>query len=209
MSENRASVTTLSIRVETPRLVLRAPQVSDVPELRLLLRKNASHLRAVSPLPRPSEDPSSLTELSNLVARQRREWRQDRGYSFVMALRHPDQPIIGRLALNNVIRGAFHNAYLGYWLDESHQGRGLMQEGVRHALRFGFEVLKLHRVQIAIMPRNTRSLRVMERLGIRREGLAKSYLCIAGKWEDHEIFAVTVDDRLSPDPHDAAPEIEP
>jgi ribosomal-protein-alanine N-acetyltransferase len=191
----------LSARVETPRLVLRPPLATDVPEFRLLLRKNTDHLRPVSPLPRPGEDNTSLTELSNLIARQRREWQKDQGYSFVVTLKHPDRPIVGRVALNNVVRGAFQNAYLGYWIDASHQGRGLMTEAVRGVIGFAFESLRLHRVQIAIMPKNQKSLRVVERLGIRHEGQAKAYLAIGGAWEDHEIFAVVAGESLAPDPH--------
>lgn len=177
---------------------MRAPLVTDVPELRLLMRKNVEHLRPVSPLARPGEDSTSLTELSNVIARQRREWRQDRGYSLLITMKHPDRPIIGRLALNNVVRGVFQNAYLGYWIDSSHQGRGLMTEAVRGIIGFAFAMLKLHRVQIAIMPHNVKSLRVVERLGIRREGTALGYLAIAGAWEDHEIFAVTASEPLTP-----------
>lgn len=190
----------LSVRVETPRLVLRAPLVTDVPELRLLLRKNAEHLRPVSPLARPGEDSTSLTELSNVIARQRTDWQKDRGYSFVMTLKLPDRPIVGRLALNNVVRGVFQNSYLGYWIDWSHQGRGLMTEAVRGVIAFAFETLMLHRMQIAIMPHNEKSLRVMHRLGIRQEGKALAYLAIAGAWEDHEIFAVTAGETLKPPP---------
>jgi ribosomal-protein-alanine N-acetyltransferase len=199
--DKATDVTKLSVRVETQRLVMRAPLVQDVPELRLLMRKNIEHLRPVSPLARPGEDSTSLTELSNVVARQRREWRQDRGYSLVITLKHPDRPIIGRLALNNVVRGVFQNAYLGYWIDSSHQGRGFMTEAVRGIIGFAFQTLKLHRVQIAIMPRNVRSLRVVERLGIRNEGRALAYLSIAGAWEDHELFAVTAGEALAPDPY--------
>jgi ribosomal-protein-alanine N-acetyltransferase len=117
----------------------------------------------------------------------------------VLTLKHPDRPIIGRLALNTVVRGVFQNAYLGYWIDASHQGRGLITEAVRAIIAFGFETLKLHRVQIAIMPRNVKSLRVVERLGIRHEGKAHGYLAIAGAWEDHELFAVTAGETLTPD----------
>ena len=200
MPDRPTDVTKLSVRVETPRLVMRAPLVVDVPELRLLMRTNAEHLRPVSPLARPGEDSTSLTELSNVVARQRREWRQDRGYSFVITMKHPDRPIIGRLALNNVVRGVLQNAYLGYWIVASHQGRGFITEAVRSIIGFAFDTLKLHRVQIAIMPRNERSLRVVERLGIRREGKALAYLAIAGTWEDHEIFAVTAGETLADSP---------
>jgi ribosomal-protein-alanine N-acetyltransferase len=72
-----------------------------------------------------------------------------------------------------------------------------MTEAVRGAFAFAFGAAKLHRVQIAIMPRNVASLRVMEKLGVRREGIAPRYLRIAGAWEDHVIFAVTAEDWAS------------
>jgi ribosomal-protein-alanine N-acetyltransferase len=179
----------LSARILTSRLILRAPKVTDVPELRLVMRKNAEHLRPFSPAHPPGEDPSSLTGLSTMVARQRSEWRHDRRFSFVVTLRDPEAPIVGRVSLNNVVRGPFLNADLGYWIDESFQRRGLTTEAVRGALDFAFDELGLHRVQAAIMPHNVASLRVVEKLGFRREGLATAYLCIAGKWEDHVLFA--------------------
>ncbi len=71
------------------------------------------------------------------------------------------------------------------------QGQGLMTEGIRLALGFAFGAAGLHRVQAAIMPRNQASLRVVEKVGFRREGFAQRYLQIAGKWEDHLLFAIT------------------
>jgi ribosomal-protein-alanine N-acetyltransferase len=190
VDQPKKTTASLSTRLVTPRLVLRAPKVTDVPELRLVMRKNADHLRPFSPAHPPGEDPSSLTGLSTMVARQRKEWRHDRRFSFVMTLRDPEAPIIGRVSLNNIVRGAFLNAEIGYWIDESFQRRGLMTEAVRAVLNFSFDELGLHRVQAAIMPHNTASLRVVEKIGFRREGEAAAYLRIAGKWEDHILFAM-------------------
>jgi len=101
---------------------------------------------------------------------------------------------VGEINLNSVQRGAFQNAYLGYWMDQARAGNGYVPEAVVLAMQFAFETVDLHRVQIAIVPRNDRSLRVVEKLGIRHEGVARRYLEINGTWEDHVRFAMTSED---------------
>ncbi len=181
----------LSTRLTTPRLVLRPPRTGDIGELRRLLRHNQAHLHPWNPAPRPGEDPTSITEVSNTVLRQRREWKSGRSFAFMLALRVEPSRLVGKIALNGIMRGAMHGAYLGYWMDVDHQNSGLCTEGIRAVLDFAFGPAQLHRVQAAIMPRNTRSLRVIEKIGFRREGYAERYLQIAGKWEDHILFART------------------
>jgi ribosomal-protein-alanine N-acetyltransferase len=196
----------LATRLVTERLVLRAPRTTDVPELRRLLRANAVHLRPWSAAPAPGEDPTSLTAVSRSVLRHRREWKRGQAFVFLVTTREDGQPgtsaenaphpggVIGRIALGGVLRGAFQNAYLGYWIDVAKQGLGLMPEAVRAATTFAFHRVGLHRVQAAVMPRNGRSMRVLEKVGYRREGLALRYLSIAGAWEDHVLFAVTAEE---------------
>ena len=184
----------LTTRVVTDRLVLRPPRPSDVPELRRLLRANADHLRPWEPSPTPGEDPTSLTAVANRVTRQRRDWKRGDAFALLLTLREPGEPVVGRINLGGVLHGAFQNAHVGYWIDREHQRRGLVSEGVIGAFAFAFGVAKLHRLQIAIMPANVASLRVMEKVGARREGFAERYLRIAGRWEDHVIFGVTSED---------------
>ncbi len=191
---NEAGPPSLATRVVTERLVLRPPRASDVGELRRALRANADHLRPWEPAAAPGEDPSSLTVLASRVARQRRDWRRGESFALLLTTRARGEPIVGRITLGGVLRGAFQNAYLGYWIDHEHQGQGLMTEAVGGALRFAFEEAGLHRVQAAIMPHNARSLRVVEKAGLRREGFAERYLRIAGRWEDHAIFAITAEE---------------
>lgn len=181
----------LSTRLVTERLVLRPPRTTDVGEIRRLLRANQRHLEAWNPAPPPGEDPTSITEVSKAVLRQRREWKHGRAFTFMMALRESPATFMGKIALSGILRGAMYGAYLGYWIDADHQGKGLVTEGIRAVLDFAFGPAGLHRVQAAIMPRNARSLRVIEKLGFRREGYAERYLQIAGAWEDHVIFART------------------
>jgi ribosomal-protein-alanine N-acetyltransferase len=189
-----AGAPSLAMRIVTERLVLRPPRTADVPRMRLALRKNATHLKPWSVAPAPGEDPASLTSVSRAVLRHRREWKQGQTYVLLIASREDEAVLIGRIALGGVLRGAFQNAYLGYWIDADHQSRGLMTEAVVAATTFAFESAGLHRVQAAVMPRNAASQRVLEKVGYRREGVALNYLCIAGRWEDHMLFAMTAEE---------------
>ena len=184
----------LAARIVTERLTLRPPRPTDVTELRRAMRANGDHLRPWSVAPTPGEDPSSLAAVSRTVLRNRREWK--RGHAFVLLVtpRDDEDRIVGRIALGGVLLGAFQNAYVGYWIDVEHQGRGLMTEAVRATTTFAFRTVGLHRLQAAVMPRNPASQRVLEKVGFRREGMAQRYLCIAGQWEDHVIFAVTAEE---------------
>ena len=189
----------LTTRLVTQRLVLRPPRTTDVTELRRLLRANHEHLKPWNPAPPPGEDPSSITEVSKTVLRQRREWKLGRGYVLMVAERERPSTLIGKIALSGIMRGAMYGAYLGYWMSEDAQGRGYVTEALRAVLDFAFGPAGLHRVQAAIMPRNIRSLRVIEKLGFRREGYAERYLQIAGKWEDHIVFARTREEHVPDD----------
>jgi ribosomal-protein-alanine N-acetyltransferase len=97
----------------------------------------------------------------------------------------------GEINLNSIQRGPFQNAYIGYWMDEAQAGNGYTPEAVAVLLQFAFEDLGLHRVQISIIPRNSASRRVVEKLALRDEGVALRYLEINGTWEDHIRFAIT------------------
>jgi ribosomal-protein-alanine N-acetyltransferase len=181
----------VTTRLTTERLVLRPPRPEDVPAMRQALRRNVMHLRPWSVTPTPGEDPSSLTSVSRAVLRYRREWKTGQGFVLVVTPREDAHRIIGRVALGGLQRGALLSAHLGYWIDAEHEGKGLMTEAVRAATTFAFSGLRLHRVQAAVMPSNSGSQRVLEKAGYRKEGLALRYLCIAGAWEDHIVYAVT------------------
>lgn len=99
--------------------------------------------------------------------------------------------LVGRVQLSGISLGPFQNAHVGYFVSQRHNGKGYATEGVRQAVDAAFGPLELHRVQAAVMPRNTASIRVLEKVGFREEGFAERYLQIAGRWEDHRLFAVT------------------
>jgi ribosomal-protein-alanine N-acetyltransferase len=188
------TVPSLATRIVTDRLVLRPARTSDVGELRRALRANSEHLRPWSVASAPGDDPASLASVSRAVLRYRREWKRGQAFVLFVSRRDDERHVVGRISLGGILRGAFQNAYLGYWIDAAHQGQGLMTEAVRAATNFAFGAAALHRVQAAVMPSNKASLRVLEKAGYRREGAAARYLCIAGAWEDHLLFAVTAEE---------------
>jgi len=121
------------------------------------------------------------------------QWRNDQGYAFGV-FETDTSELVGRVALSNIVRGAWHNATLGYFITQDRGGRGYASEAVRQSVAFGFREARLHRVQAGVMPRNRASVRVLERNGFRREGFAPRYLNINGTWEDHDLYAVTVEE---------------
>ena len=110
-------------------------------------------------------------------------------YRFYIALKGSN-PIIGSIALSNIIRGAFQSCHLGYQLDGAHTGQGYMTEAVKRIVVFGFEELKLHRIEGNVIPRNLPSRAVLEKSGFVSEGLSNKYLKINGKWEDHLHYVI-------------------
>ncbi len=102
--------------------------------------------------------------------------------------------LVGFVNINSILRGAFQSAYLGYGGFASHAGRGLMTAGVAAVIDFTFTDLGLHRLEANIQPGNGRSIALVRRLGLQREGYSPQYLLVDGQWRDHERWAVRVED---------------
>jgi ribosomal-protein-alanine N-acetyltransferase len=136
----------------------------------------------------PARDRSAFD--ARCAARDR-ERAADHAYPFGVFV---DQRLAGEVNLNNVTRGALQSATVGYWIDREQAGRAYIAEAVVVVMRFAFEQLQLHRLEICIVPRNSNSRRVVEKLGLRCEGVAERFLEINGVWEDHLRFAITVEE---------------
>ena len=102
--------------------------------------------------------------------------------------------LVGVVNLNEIVRGGFQSAYLGYYAFTPHAGRGRMGEGLRLVIERAFGELGLHRLEANIQPENDRSLRLVARLGFRREGFSPRYVKVGGRWRDHERWALLADD---------------
>ena len=107
-----------------------------------------------------------------------------------------DSSVAGEVNLNTVIRGAQQSGTIGYWIDRARAGHSYVAEGVGLLMRFAFEELRLHRLEVCIIPRNTNSRRVMDKLQLREEGVAQKFLEINGVWEDHIRYAITYEEWL-------------
>lgn len=177
-------------------MVLRPYQADDAAVQLDLVVRNRDFLAAYEP-PRPAAH-YTLAGQREIVSIDRARW--DAGTRFAFAVCLPSGEIVGRVALDNVILGAWHNSTIGYYVDRAHNGRGIATEAVLLAVRFGFERAGLHRIQAGVMPRNLPSARVLSKLGFRHEGRALNYLYINGIWEDHDIYALTVEDWPSGPP---------
>jgi [ribosomal protein S5]-alanine N-acetyltransferase len=176
------------VELRGERIVLRHLTADDAPALLAFMNENREFLEQWE----PERDQGFFTldaQAADIEAAAA-DAAADRRHAFGIFV---DGELVGRLALNQIVRGVFQNAYLGYSVGERWNGRGLATEAVGVAVGFAFGELGLHRVQAAVMPRNAASIRVLEKNGFREEGYAVAYLCINGVWEDHRIFARTRD----------------
>src|SRR5262249_19021381 len=137
----------------------------------------------------------TLEYIEQDIAKKQRSWEEDRGYGF--GIFTAAGALIGRINVSQVARGNFQNCFLGYWLDQQHNGRGLMSEAVPAVVTAVFAQLGRHRVEAAPLLHNTSSQRVLEKAGFQRLGMARHYLKIDDRWQDHYIFAITVEQRLN------------
>jgi [ribosomal protein S5]-alanine N-acetyltransferase len=170
---------------------IRPLELSDAAAMLEVRARNDEFLRPFEPL--KPDDYLTLGAQRQEIERSAQDWRADRGYAFGIFSTNGSE-LIGRLALSNVARGAWQNATLGYFVDEAHNGRGHGTEAVGLVLEFAFIYANLHRVQAAVMLRNEPSARVLQKNGFRFEGTSKSYLRINGVWEDHHVYALTLED---------------
>lgn len=175
------------------RVVLRPLVTEDFRAWQEVRRRNTGWLLKWEPQRQPgAPDPvESRDAFAVRCGARQRERQLGTGYGYGIFV---DGHFAGEINLSIVQRGPFQSAYLGYWIDEAKAGQGYMPEAVVVMLRAAFDELRLHRVQISIIPRNKPSRRVVEKLGIRDEGVALRYLEINGVWEDHVRYAITAEE---------------
>jgi ribosomal-protein-alanine N-acetyltransferase len=165
---------------------IRPLELDDAAALLDLRVRNRAHLEPWEPL----RDARYHTLAAQQEALRAAVDEREEGRALPFAIVH-EGAVVGGVNLSVIVRGVFENAYLGYWIDAVHAGRGFTTEAVRLALAEAFGPAGLHRVQAAVIPRNGASIRVLAKLGFREEGLALRYLRINGRWEDHLLFALT------------------
>ena len=170
---------------------LRHPAMGDYSAWAELRAMSRQHLIAWEP--QWSRDELTRSAFRRRLRQYQRELREDQGYAFLV-FRNADAALLGGLSVSNVRRGVAQAASVGYWIGAPYVRRGYMTDAVKAVLPFAFGTLGLHRLEAACLPHNLASTRVLEKVGFRREGMARRYLKINGVWQDHDLFALLHDD---------------
>jgi ribosomal-protein-alanine N-acetyltransferase len=174
------------------RVLLRFPVMDDYAAWADLRRRSHRFLEPWE----PAWIDDDLTRLSfaQRIRTYETQYLGDRAYPYFIFSSSADV-LLGAVTLSNVRRGIAQAATLGYWIGEPHARQGHMGAALSLLVPHAFTVLNLHRLEAACIPANEASARLLLRAGFREEGLARSYLKIAGEWHDHRLFA-----QVSPGP---------
>lgn len=165
-----------------PRVYLRTPMARDRDEF---LERNRASVRLYRGVAHPMRDPQAY---SAYLARCRQA-----DHVGLLVCRVVDEAIVGSVNLGQIVRGAFHSAYMGYQVFAPFERQRYMSDAMPLVLRVVFRTLKLHRVEANIQPANTASIALVRRAGFEQEGYSPRYLKIAGRWRDHERWAMTAE----------------
>lgn len=171
-------------------VVLRPLRRSDGAHWLALRARNAAWLdpwEATSPQRTTIRPPTFARYVRDLAAQARA------GTALPFAVVYRGE-VVGQLTVSSIVRGSVCSASLGYWVGEHVAGRGIIPTAVALVVDHCLGPVGLHRVEIAIRPENTASLRVVAKLGLREEGVRERYLHIHGAWRDHRTFAVTAEE---------------
>lgn len=175
------------------RVTLTQLSASDWPAWSEVRIRNEDWLRPWEPMrPEHQLDPARDRETfaARCIARDReRQLGLAAGFGLFVGT-----DLAGEININNIVRGAHQSASVGYWIDSAKAGNRYVPEAVVVIACHAFEQLRLHRLEICIVPRNRNSRRVMEILGFREEGIAERFLEIAGTWEDHVRYGITAEE---------------
>ena len=174
-------------------LFLRVPSLADYSEWAQLRAESRAFLTPWEPT-WPSDD-LTRAAFRRRIRRYQSEMRDDHSYPFFI-FSQPDSVLVGGVTLSNVTRGMTQTGTIGYWMGERYAGRGMMTRAVRALVPFAFNALRLHRLEAACLPHNAASMRLLQKVGFQREGLARGLVCINGRWQDHIVFALLADDPL-------------
>lgn len=167
---------------------LRVVRLRDARALEDLILSNRSWLR---PWEATLPDAPISFDIKSQIRGLLRQMDQDQGIPFAIEYRGQ---IVGQLNVANILYGSVSSAIIGYWIAPQVAGRGITPTAVALTIDYLLNQLGLHRVEIAIRPENTASLRVVEKLGLRYEGTKERYIHINGDWRDHYLFAVTAEE---------------
>ena len=170
-------------------ITLRLIRQRDAGEWREVRRRNREWLQPweASLPPEASLITDVPATFGQMVRRMRKDARAGRALPWAILV---DGRLAGQLTVGGITYGSLRSAYIGYWIDKDLAGRGIMPAAVALACDYCFDNVRLHRIEINIRPENTASLRVVDKIGLRKEGDRPKYLHIDGEWRDHVTYVV-------------------
>ncbi|CAB4965266.1 unannotated protein [freshwater metagenome] len=170
-------------------ITLRLIRQRDAGEWREVRRRNREWLQPweASLPPEASLITDVPATFGQMVRRMRKDARAGRALPWAILV---DGRLAGQLTVGGITYGSLRSAYIGYWIDKDLAGRGIMPAAVALACDYCFDNVRLHRIEINIRPENTASLRVVDKIGLRKEGDRPKYLHIDGDWRDHVTYVV-------------------
>lgn len=175
------------MKIEGEKIYLRTLEASDAEQMLDLQLRNMDFFAKYSST--RNEDFYTLKYQLEAINSNKVRQEKDEKYSFGIFLSSTDE-LIGSISLSEILRGSLQSCFIGYTLDKPHNGKGYMTEAVRLLVDFGFKELKLHRIEAGVMPHNLGSIKVLEKAGFQKEGIARKNVEINGRWEDHQILAI-------------------
>jgi len=175
-------------------VTLRPPRRSDAREWSRVRIENAAWLAPWEPTSIQGwGERNSPSEFRRTLSRMRAAARVGSMLPFLVVY---GDDVVGQMSVSNVIRGALRSCSVGYWIDSRVAGRGIAPTALALVIDHCLTEVRLHRVEVNIRPENHASLRVVEKLGLRREGYHERFLDIDGAWRDHVTYAITIEERL-------------
>lgn len=176
-----------------PRIYIRPPRWSD--QQAWIGLRSASRAFLEPWEPAWSRDAVTAAAFKRRQQRIEREWRNGICFGFFIFQNEGDR-LVGGITLANVRRGVVESGNVGYWIGKDYARQGFMSEALQVTLDFAFRHLNLHRVEAACLIHNDASRSLLLKAGFSHEGTARKYLCIAGRWQDHDTFGILrTDDR--------------
>jgi ribosomal-protein-alanine N-acetyltransferase len=180
------------VQIESERMTLRLPQHVDWRAWADLRQASEAFLAPWEPV--WAADHLSRRSFTNRVYWAGRAEAQGTALSLLM-FRREDQALLGAITLDNIRRGPSQAGTMGYWIGAAHARQGYMREAIRAVVHHAFSVMDLSRIEAACLPENVASRGVLEGSGFKYEGVAQSYLQIAGRWRNHVLYANLRGDR--------------
>lgn len=177
------------IQLETERLNIFIPEISEAAAVLEYFETNKEHLKPTDPvLPKNF---LTVSYWEQQLAKNIEQFESDQAVRFFLELKNNPGICIGCANLTQIARGPFQACYLGYSIGADFEGKGLMSEALKKIIQYAFTEKHLHRIMANYLPENKRSANVLQSLNFRIDGSSPDYLFIQGRWREHVLTSLT------------------